>query len=68
MDYQEALKWHTKPKGGLLCPTCGCDNVRAGVQHTALPFPENIEWGCSYVKKIKVCFGTDSSIERIVNK
>jgi len=74
MTYTEAAKlseqfaWHTKSRGDLVCPICGCDNVRAGVKHRALPFPDNIDYGCTYVKSIKVCFGTDSSIERILPK
>ena len=51
-------QWHTKPVGAKVCPTCQCDNVRAGVRHRI----REDETGYWYEKIIKVCFGTDTSI------
>lgn len=66
----EQTTWHKKPVGELICPICGCDNVRAGVEHRATMFGEN--WAirsdnqsCLWIKRISVCFGTDHSIEPI---
>lgn len=64
----EQMEWHTKPKGWKVCPTCGCDNVRAGVQHRALAAEESWQYRALWVKCISVCFGTDHSVERIRSK
>ena len=59
-----AKQWHTKPVGAKVCDTCQCDNVRAGVRHRI----REDETGYWYEKIIKVCFGTDTSIEVIKPK
>ena len=59
-----AKQWHTKPKGQTVCDTCQCDNVRAGVRHRI----KEDAHGYWYEKLIKVCFGTDTSIEVIQPK
>ena len=56
-----AKQWHTKPVGVKVCDTCQCDNVRAGVRHRI----NEDATGYWYEKIIKVCFGTDTSIEII---
>lgn len=61
----EQMKWHRKPKGALLCPVCGCDNVRAGVLHRALAFGQARLRGALWEKRVKVCFGLDTSVEGI---
>lgn len=57
--------WHAKPTGWKVCPHCGCENVRAGVQHRALPAQESWQARALWEKKIKVAFGMDTSIEPI---
>lgn len=52
------MEFHQKPKGWPLCPTCGCI-VRAGVWHRATGATENARH--PYVKRIKVCFGLDTT-------
>jgi hypothetical protein len=59
---------HLKPTGWKVCPVCGCENVRAGVKHRALTAHESWEQRALWVKRIKVCFGTDFSIEPIRDK
>lgn len=59
-----AKQWHTKPVGAKVCDTCQCDNVRAGVRHRI----NEDATGYWYEKIIKVCFGTDWSIEVIKPK
>ena len=50
--------WHTKAVGEKVCSICQCP-IRAGVRHRM-----RIEDG-KWEKIIKVCFGTDTSIEEI---
>ena len=57
-------QWHVKPAGQKVCSTCQCDNVRAGVRHRI----REDKTGYWYEKIIKVCFGTDTSIEVIKPK
>ena len=61
-DYRKEYDWHTKQTGDPICYTCGCDTIRAGVRHRRTVHGEG------YEKIIKVCFGTDSSIEVIKPK
>ena len=56
-----AKQWHVKPIGEKMCVQCRCDNIRAGVRHRL----REDETGYWYEKIIKVCFGTDTSIEVI---
>ena len=56
-----AKQWHVKPVGEKVCEQCQCDNVRAGVRHRL----QEDETGYWHEKIIKVCFGTDTSIEVI---
>ena len=62
-DYAEVneYKWHKKPVGKKVCPFCSCVNVRAGVRHRRIVEGNVVR----YEKIIKVCFGTDTSIEPI---
>lgn len=53
---QDCYRWHKKPVGSTVCPTCACKTVRANVRHR-----RTIEG--KFEKIIKVCFGTDTSIE-----
>ena len=59
-----AKQWHVKPVGEKTCEQCQCDNVRAGVRHRL----REDATGYWYEKIIKVCFGTDTSIEVIQPK
>ena len=59
-----AKQWHVKPVGEKTCEQCQCDNVRAGVRHRL----REDATGYWYEKLIKVCFGTDTSIEVIQPK
>ena len=64
MDFQRMkFQWHVKPVGNKACPLCGCNNVRSGVRHRQRE-GEVVQ----YEKIIKVCFGTDTSIEVIKPK
>ena len=64
MDFQRMrFQWHVKPVGNKACPLCGCPNVRAGVRHRQVEGEV-----AQYEKIIKVCFGTDTSIEVIKPK
>lgn len=56
-----AKVWHVKAKGEKVCSICQCRKVRAGVKHR-LAEDETYYW---YEKLIKVCFGTDTSIDLI---
>ncbi len=59
--------WHTKPSGwsGAPCPVCGCEAKRLKASHRALKAEEAWEYRAQYIKRIKVCFGTDFSTETI---
>ena len=63
----EQFNWHRKPSGwsGAPCPVCGCESRRLKAEHRALRAEEAWEYRALWVKRIKVCFGTDSSIEAI---
>lgn len=59
--------WHYKPSGwsGAPCPVCGCEAKRLKAEHRALKADEAWKYQAQWVKRIKVCFGTDFSIEAI---
>lgn len=61
------FEWHYKPKGwnGAPCPICGCEAKRLKAQHRALAAEESWRYGALWIKRIKVCFGTDTSEEAI---
>jgi hypothetical protein len=61
----EQTNWHQKPAGWKVCPVCGCENVRAGTTHRALKADEMSRYRSLWVKKVKVGFGMDTSIEPI---
>lgn len=72
MDHQ--FDWHRKPTGdGALCSVCGCSQSRLKAEHRALRADEISHWNANrvsdrvwYLKLIKVCFGTDTAVEPIV--
>lgn len=55
----QIFNWHVKPVGKKGCPICQCPHIRAGVRHRMRM--EDGKWE----KIIKVCFGTDTSIEEV---
>lgn len=59
-------EWHRKPAGwaGAPCPVCGCPAKRLRALHRALRADE-LGQGSLWVKSVKVCFGTDSSMEAV---
>lgn len=67
LSAEHQFEWHRKPTGwsGAPCPVCGCQAKRLRAEHRALRFPENIEYGGPYIKRVKVCFGLDSRREVI---
>jgi len=58
-------EWHRKPAGwpGAPCPVCGCPTKRLRALHRATTFAEQKGGGPLWVKKVKVCFGLDTSVE-----
>lgn len=63
----DQFSWHKKPSGysGTICPICGCPAKRLRAEHRALRADEIQDYNALWVKRIKVCFGTDTSIEAI---
>lgn len=61
------FEFHLKPSGwtGAPCPICGCPAKRLKAQHRALKADEAHRWGATWIKRVKVCFGTDFSDEAI---
>jgi hypothetical protein len=60
------FEWHLKPpKSGPLCPICGCPAKRLRAVHRALTAKECWEAKGFWIKKIRVAFGLDTSIEVI---
>jgi len=59
------FNFHKMPKDSKVCDVCGCSGVKPGVWHKALTADEAFEHGAQYVKRVKVCFGTDWSVEKI---
>jgi GNAT superfamily N-acetyltransferase len=61
------FEFHLKPPGwtGAPCPICGCDAKNLRAKHRALKADEAHQWGARYIKRVKVCFGTDFSDEAI---
>ena len=57
--------WHRKPSGytGAPCPICGVETKNLRALHRAVRFEENL--GCSWVKMVTVCFGTDFVVEEL---
>ncbi len=65
----DATKWHKKAAGEKTCSVCGCDSVRPGVKHRSLSQEEVQAWGgAKWIKRVRVCFGTDFGDEVIKNK
>jgi hypothetical protein len=62
------FEWHRKPAGwnGAPCPICGCEAKRLKALHRALRADElGRGWGSLWIKSVKVCFGTDTSVEAV---
>ena len=57
------FEYHTKPAGwnGAPCPICGCPTKRLKAQHRALTADESWAMRALWIKRVKVCFGTDSN-------
>jgi hypothetical protein len=64
------FQWHRKPTGwaGAPCPVCGCTTKRLRALHRALTAEESLVLGTLWIKKIKVCFGLDSTEERLTGR
>ena len=62
----DQFAWHKKPAdwSGAPCPVCGCPAKRLKAWHRAMRAGES-KSGALWVKSVKTCFGTDSSIEPI---
>jgi len=56
------FQFHRKPAGwaGAPCPVCGCPTKRLKASHRALTADESWVLRALWVKRVKVCFGTDS--------
>lgn len=65
ISVSDQFEWHLKPSGwsGAPCPICGCSTKRLKARHRALRADEAFDWGGSWLKRVKVCFGTDFSDE-----
>lgn len=57
--------FHKMPPDSKLCEICGCTGLRTGVWHKALTADEAFEWRATYVKRVKVSFGSDTTIEAV---
>jgi hypothetical protein len=64
-EARDQFAWHKKPAdwSGAPCPVCGCPAKRLKAWHRALRAGEPRVPGSFWVKSVKTCFGTDSSIE-----
>ncbi len=60
-----AFLFHAKPVGGGPCPICGCDAKRLRATHRATTSRERAAGRSDFIKRVKVCFGTDTD-ERAV--